>query len=140
MKVTQLLAVAAAQHGAFSRKQAGALGYNREAIRWQVRKGQWCQLTQDVFMIGGAPHSWEQRLWCALLEAGDSAVLSHRSAAQVLGIAGFSRDVVELTMRGTLRHALVLSRLHRTSWLPPEHITKRRGLRVTTVARCVFEL
>src|SRR4051794_3126624 len=116
MKDTELRIVAARQHAAFSRRQARSLGFNREAIRWRVRKGQWNQLTQDVFTISGSPETWEQRLWCALLEAGDLAALSHRSAAQLLGLPGFSRAVVELTLPGTPRHALALSRLHRTLW------------------------
>jgi hypothetical protein len=79
-------------------------------------------------------------LWCALLEAGPAAALSHRTSAQLLGVPSFSKDVVELTKRETLHHELALSRLHRTSWLPPEHITVVDGLRVTSIARCVFDL
>jgi hypothetical protein len=79
-------------------------------------------------------------MWCALLEAGPAAVLSHRTAAQLLGIPGFAKNIVELTKRETLHHELALARLHRTSWIPPEHITERMGLRVTSVARTVFDL
>jgi hypothetical protein len=79
-------------------------------------------------------------MWCALLEAGSAAALSHRTAAQLLGTPGYSRNVVELTKRETLHHELALARLHRTSWLPPEHVTVVDGLRVTTIARCVFDL
>jgi hypothetical protein len=140
MKDAELIELVKRQHGAFSRHQARALGFNREAIRWRVRQGRWQQHTQDVFTIAGAPPTWYQGLWCALLEAGSNAVLSHRTAAQLHGLPGFSKDVIELTKRETLRHDLVLSRLHRTSWLPLEHITERNGLRLTTVARCVFDL
>jgi very-short-patch-repair endonuclease len=140
MKASEFADVVHRQHGALSRLQARQLGYNRESVRWRVHQGQWHQHTQDVFTIVGAPATWEQRLWCAALEAGPSAVLSHRTAAQILGVPGFSKNVVELTKRETLRHDLVLSRLHRTSWLPAEHITERGGLRLTNVARCVFDL
>src|SRR4051794_35937949 len=111
--------VVAAQHSAFSRDQAASAGYNRSATRSQVRQGRWHQVARNVFTLAGSPATWYQRLWCALLEAGGASVLSHRSAAQLLGIPGFSKDVVELTKRETLHHDLVLSRLHRTSWLPP---------------------
>jgi hypothetical protein len=140
MKDAELIELAKCQHGAFSREQARTLGFNREAVRWRVRQGRWQQHTQDVFTIAGAPPTWHQGLWCALLEAGGNAVLSHRTAAQLHGLPGFARNVIELTKRETLRHDLELSRLHRTSWMPPEHVTEREGLRVTTIARCVFDL
>ena len=140
MKDAELIKLAKGQHGAFSRDQAREFGFNREAVRWRVRQGRWQQHTQDVFTIAGAPSTWHQGLWCALLEAGSNAVLSHRAAAQLHGLPGFARNVIELTKRETLRHDLVLSRLHRTSWMPPEHLTEREGLRVTTIARCVFDL
>src|SRR3954451_23012021 len=140
MKDAALIDLVHRQHGAFSRRQAGELGFNREAIRWRVRQGLWQQRTRDVLTIAGAPPTWHQGLWCALLEAGSKAVLSHRTAAQLHGLPGFSKNVIELTKRETLHHELVLSRLHRTSWIPPEHVTQRDGLRLTTVARTVFDL
>jgi hypothetical protein len=140
MRDLDLAALAATQHGAFSRDQTTTLGYNRFAVRRQVQSGRWRQHSRNVFTFEGSPVTWTQRLWCALFEAGDRAVLSHRSAAQLLGIPGFAKDIVELTKRETLHHELVLARLHRTSWLPPEHITERGGLRLTAVARCVFDL
>ena len=67
-------------------------------------------------------------------------MLSHRTSAQLLRVPGCSKNFVELTKRETLHHDLALSRLHRTSWLPREHITIVDGLRVTAIARCVFDL
>jgi hypothetical protein len=140
MKDSTLADLAAAQHGAFSRAQAAEAGYNRSATRSQVQQGRWQQWARNVFTVVGTPGTWHQRMWCALLEAGAAAVLSHRTGAQLLGVPGYSKDVVELTKRETLHHELALSRLHRTSWLPPEHITVVDGLRVTSIARCVFDL
>src|SRR3954452_24247589 len=134
MKHHDLAALASAQHGAFSRRQATEVGFNRYTVRRLVQSGQWQQHSGNVFTMVGSPATWHQRIWCALLEAGPAAVLSHRTAAQLLGIPGFSKDVVELTKRETLHHELALARLHRTSWLPPEHITERDGLRLTSVA------
>jgi hypothetical protein len=140
MKDPSFMDLVQAQHSAFSRDQAGAAGYNRSATRSQVRQGRWQQVARNVFTLVGSPATWHQRLWCALLEAGPLAVLSHRTAAQLLGVPGFAKNVVELTKRETLHHELALSRLHRTSWIPPAHTTERDGLRVTSIARTVFDL
>src|SRR4051812_274227 len=101
MKDSAFMDLISAQHGAFSRAQAGAAGYNRSATRSQVRQGRWHQVARNVFTLVGSPATWHQRLWCAVLEAGPAAVLSHRTAAQLLGVPGFTNNIVELTKRET---------------------------------------
>lgn len=136
----QIAATAATQHGVFSRAQAEAAGFGRDAIRYRVRSGRWERLTWNVFRLAGAPGSWRQRLMAAVLEAGDGAVASHRSAARLLGVPGFDGDDIELTHPECRDHRVDLSLLHQSSLLPEEHVLAVDGIPCTTLARTVFDL
>jgi very-short-patch-repair endonuclease len=133
-------ALAAKQFGFFSRQQAMEAGATRDAIRWRVRTGRWVRAGRDVFRIAGAPVTWHGELWAALLDAGAGAVVSHRSAAALLGIPGFRQGPVEISRRESQNHRVALGRLHQTFWLPEHHTRVIGGLRTTSLARTLCDL
>jgi hypothetical protein len=90
--------------------------------------------------MAGSPPTWHQRLWAAVLEAGGEAVVSHRSAAALLGVPGFARGPVEVTVRRGGNHRVTLGVLHETSWLPSNHVVDIEGVPCTTLPRCLFDL
>lgn len=76
----------------------------------------------------------------AVLEGGRGTVLSHRSAAALSGVPGFGKGRLETLRPESVDHVVRLSRLHRSSLLPPHHTTLIDGIPCTTVARTLFDL
>jgi hypothetical protein len=74
----------------------------------------------------------------AVLSSGPRAVLSHRSAAALWGLRGYSERAVEVTAP----HKSTSSRLVRRhrSLLPEDEIAVENWIPVTTVPRTVFDL
>lgn len=133
-------ATTAAQAGAVHRRQLHCLGYTRKMIRSEVAKHALEPLGSDVFVIAGVDGGWRQRAWCALLESGPGTVLSHRSAASLHEIGGFTMDRLDILELENKDHAGTRGTRHRTSWLPKDHLTCVQGLACTSLARTVFDL
>lgn len=135
-----IAAVAARQHASFSRRQAMEVGFDRRSVRWRLDSGRWDRLARDVFAMAGSPDTWRRRAMAAALEAGPGAVVSHRAAAALLRIPGYSAASLETTTRESVDHVVSLSRLHRSSLLPPNHTTVIEGIPCTSLPRTLFDL
>jgi very-short-patch-repair endonuclease len=72
-----------------------------DEIRTRLRSGRWQRLYAGVYatFTGAAPR--EAQLWAAVLAAGPGAVLSHQTAAELVGLGGDGR--VHLTVPGNRR-------------------------------------
>ena len=75
------------QHGVVARRQLLALGFTREAIRQRIWKGRLHPLYRGVYAVGRPELTQHDRWMAAILAKGPAAVLSHRSAASLYGIA-----------------------------------------------------
>lgn len=128
------------QFGVIGYHQARELGMSHAAIRWRVTNGDWQRCVGPTFRISSAPASWLQRACAALVALGPDAVLSHASAAWVLGLEGFDRppDVLDVTVDRARRVRLPGVTLHRPLDSVPRFTA--RGLRVTTLARTFVDL
>jgi hypothetical protein len=138
---TEIAELALRQGGVFTAHQASKVGAGEAVRRRRRESGSWVRLGGCVYRLRDHPVTWHGRLWAALLDAGGPiAVVSHRSAARLLGLPGRWGEVVEITKKRGWHHDVTLGRLHETSWLPPEHVVTVDGLACTTVARTVFDL
>lgn len=130
--------LAATQHGTFTATQIPGLPPG--VIRQRTTSGRWIRHRPGVFIIHGSPDTWERRLWLALLGAGEGSVVGRRAAAHLYGLAprwGVHIDIVQpeaSTPRAKPRSS------RRTSRLEPDHVTRLRGLPVTTIERTLFDL
>jgi len=79
--------LAANQEGALSSAQALAAGLSRRQIELRVTAGRWRRAARGVFVIAGAPDTWRQRAWVALLWSGQEGVVSHLTAAALHRLA-----------------------------------------------------
>jgi very-short-patch-repair endonuclease len=131
--------VAARQGGAFTFAQALAVGFSRGTVSRRLRAGRWRRVHPGVYVQGGAPDNDLQRLWCALLAVGPSAVLSHETAARLHG-ASFPLEPVTCTVAHGGHHRLPGVFAHQIDDLAARHRTQLHGLPVTTAARAVVEL
>ena len=134
-----LAELAAVQHGLVSREQARGLGFGDTSIHKRCLAGSFRALHPGVYVVGGAPDTWHQRMLGACLAASGLAVASHRSAARIWGLLG-EDDMLELTVcrpraprpRGVL--------WHRSRDLVPGHTTVREGVPVTNPMRTLVDL
>ena len=89
--------------------------------------------------MAGAPHSWHQKLMAVALWAPGAAV-SHRAAAALWELEGFSAGPVELSTNTGRKAPAGWIRLHRVSRLDPVDVTVIRTIPVTTPTRTLVDL
>ncbi|MBI2170010.1 MAG: DUF559 domain-containing protein [Actinobacteria bacterium] len=131
--------VARHQHALITTGQLTELGISRAELRTLLRRGALERVHARTYRVTGAPRTWEQQVMAACLSSGDDAVASHRSAAQLWGLAS-GLDVVEVVMpraRATELRGVVT---HRSSDLEPQDVTIRLGIPVTKPARTLVDL
>jgi hypothetical protein len=80
------LVVLDAQCGIVDRRQALRLGFSTRQIERRLSSGKWRRVHEGVYATFSGPLSREARLWAAVRRAGDGAMLSHQTAAEVQGL------------------------------------------------------
>jgi very-short-patch-repair endonuclease len=127
-----------AQNGAVKAEQLHAAGLTRHAILARVKRGRLVPRFRGVYILGDPellPLASES---AALLSLGESAVLSHRSAAAIWGLAQPHPQVIDVTVIGSRPHGREGVRLHYAKTL--EDVTTHSNLKVTTPARTLIDL
>jgi len=94
----KLCETAQRQAGIVSRQQAITAKMSPRAIEWKVRAGEWRQVYWGVYVTFTGPLSRPAQLWAAVLYAGEGAVLSHASAAELQGLVDQPADVIHVTV------------------------------------------
>jgi hypothetical protein len=94
----RLRELARLQGGIVSRHQAIKAGMSSGAVRWAVRRGTWQQVYPGVYATFTGPVRRPARLWAALLYAGPGAVLSHETAAELVGLADRQSALINVTI------------------------------------------
>src|SRR3954462_15418411 len=136
----EVINLASRQHGVVSTAQAAELGLGRHHIAARLSAGRWRLVHDGVYVIGAAPPTRHQALMAACLAAGGGAVASHRAAAWLWGLDGFSSAPTELTLatRRGARPVGVL--LHHTQRFHEVDRTVQAGVPVTTRDRTLIDL
>jgi very-short-patch-repair endonuclease len=132
-------ALARSQHGVVGRRQLAALGFNSDAINHRLQGGRLHRIHPGVYAVGTPALTRYGQWMAAVLSCGDGAVLSHASAAALWGI-GQSRGPIEVSVslpRSARRQGI---RVHRRVALPPEDVTRHRGIPVTGPICTVLDL
>lgn len=96
-----LARLAAAQHNVVSGSQLRELGFSSWSIQRRVQLGRWHRLFRDVFALGTPLLSAHGRLLAAALACGPHALVSHRAAAHIWGLARFP-GIEEVTVGRTV--------------------------------------
>lgn len=91
------------QHGVVTRAQALGSGLTLSAIRARLRSGRWQRVFDGVFTVFSGPLPRMAQLWAVLLRAGPGAMLSHDTAAEVVGLASGPSTVVHVTVPASRR-------------------------------------
>ncbi|HEY8544132.1 MAG TPA: DUF559 domain-containing protein, partial [Acidimicrobiales bacterium] len=115
-------------------------GVTREALRHRIGRGRWVWAARRVVRIAGVPETWESRLLAHVLSAGEGAVASHRAAAELWGLDGVGRGIIELTVPRPRWYRVPGVRCHRSTDLDRAPATVVRGIPVTPVSRTLLDL
>jgi hypothetical protein len=99
----RLTELARLQAGVVSRHQALSCGSTQDAVRWAVRKGAWQQVCPGVYATFTGQVGRRAQLWAALLHAGEGAILSHETAAELLGLADQAAARIHVTVPNARR-------------------------------------
>jgi len=132
--------LAARQHSVFSRVQALQVGFTVKQIKHRLATGRWRRVRQGVYALAGSTPSFEQEVMAATLWAGDGAVASHRTAAELYRIDGIrSRKPIHITVpRGRFPQAPGIV-THRTSLLGPGDTATVHGIPATAPTRILLD-
>ena len=74
------------QEGIIDREQAMRAGFSERQIAHRLNSGRWQRVHAGVYATFSGPLSRNARLWAAVRWAGEGAMLSHETAAEVQGI------------------------------------------------------
>jgi hypothetical protein len=144
MAERRLAEVARRQLGVFSRKQANRAGLSSRSVSRRVVRGTWTRVLPGVYRAASTPESWRQRLLAACLWAGDGAVVSHRTAARLLGLEGLPpmrpEEPVELTVPFGIRKKAPGFVVHQSRKLEPKDRRTSDGIAATSLARTLVDL
>lgn len=130
-------ALARSQHWVLAREQLLALGVHPDAIKHRVATGRLHPVHAGVYAVGRRELSREGQLMAAVLACGQGAMLSHRSAAELWGIAG--RAAFEVTVPAVRKPRRPGIRVHRRV-LDPAHTTRRRNIPITSITCTLVDL
>jgi very-short-patch-repair endonuclease len=125
-------------HGVFTRAEALMTGLTRHEIDDDLKAGRFELIYPAVYAFAGSPKTSEFFEAAACKWAGASAALSHRSALLAHGLISWRPERIEITTTARRCHdAPVL--VHRTNYLPPDHVIRMGGRPVTDIRRTLFD-
>ena len=131
--------LARGQNGAIGGDQLRAAGLTRSAIRARVGRGRLVRVFRDVYVLGDPELMPLALPAAALLAIGEGAVLSHRSATAIWGLADPDPDTIDVTLAARNPGRRRGVRVHRVKRLHPGDITTRSNLAVTSLARTAID-
>lgn len=128
------------QHGVVARRQLLALGYAARAIDHRLATGRLHLVYRGVYAVGRPELTARGRWMAAVLSCGPEAMLSHRSAAALWGIATSpgGRIDVSVPARARLRRTDVA--IHRRGGRALATRSRREGIPVTSPVLTIIDL
>jgi very-short-patch-repair endonuclease len=106
----------------------------------QVKAGGVIALHRGVYAVGHQALTWRGRATAALLAAGPSSVISHRSAAAAWRILPDASGPIHVTVVGGDRRSRRGLAVHRTPALDGRDVRPIEGVPVTAPARTLVDL
>lgn len=137
----QIREVAGRQHGIVSVRQLRGAGVPRHVVRRRIARGDFERVYRGVYAMGPVRgRRWRE--WAALLVAGETAVLSHDTAAELHGMIRSPRTdrPVHVTVRRGHPETRAGVCVHRTGSLHVDELSTVEGLPTTTPIRTLVDL
>ena len=134
------------QQGVLTRGQAIGAGLSRHAIAARVETGRWQRLHRGVFVTFSGPIPRGAQLWGAVLRAGDDAVLSHHTAAELCGLSDAPSASIHVTVPRqagplvipglVLHYSARISDARHPARLPPQTKLEETVLDLADISTC----
>jgi hypothetical protein len=86
------------QGGVLTYAQALASGLSRSAVQANVAAGRWQRMQRATFLTHNGPPSRSATIWSAVLGAGQGAMASHATAAELVGLTDDVKTLVHVTI------------------------------------------
>lgn len=138
-----LFEIASEQGGYFTTSQAAQCGYSNPLVSHHVKRGRFIRVRRGLYRLRDYPSSPREHVMAAWLAAGhETAVVSHESALDLLGLSNVIPEVVHLTVQRSKRYRRTTPgvAIHTTTrTLNPEDVTMRDGIRVTSPERSILD-
>jgi very-short-patch-repair endonuclease len=132
--------LARSQHGIVTRAQLAALDVSSDAVDHRLRAGRLHLVHRGVYAVGHRVLPREGRWLAAVLACGESAVLSHATAAVAWDLLA-ADGVIHVTVAGDAGRARRRGiRVHRSATLTPADTTTHRAIPITTPLRTVLDV
>jgi hypothetical protein len=134
--------LATQQHGLITRAQALALGMSSAGVQRRVRSGRWELLRRGVYCFAGTPKTRRRDILEACLGAGDAALASGFTAAELLRLPDvWSRDYIQLSVPPRVRRSTRGATIAATRFVrAADDRASCDGIPVTSVARTYVDL
>ncbi len=128
------------QHGVISRSQLRDLGMADASISESVARGYLHPVFRAVFAVGHRKIGPCGRMLAATIACGDGAVISHLTAAALLGLTDRPPAVVDVIAKGSSGRGIDGIRRHRVP--PPlgDEIGHCKGIPCTSPSRTIIDL
>jgi hypothetical protein len=135
--------LAASHHGAFTRSQAAEHGFHHRSLDRLVEVGVLRHAAPSVFVIRGAPRTWQQEAYVACLAAGGRGFLIGGGGARLHGVDGFITHAPILVAgprgcRVSLPGVTLTQRLD--TYDPDLDVTEIDGIPCSSFARTIADL
>jgi hypothetical protein len=128
------------QHGVVSIRHLQRLGYSKHAVSRAVANGRLHPLHRGVYAVGHTDLSLHAKCLAAVLGCGKGALLSHWSAAWLLGLMPATAPVPIHVTTPIPRKGRLGLLIHRSRTLTEEDRSMEHGIPVTSVARTALDL
>lgn len=134
-----LYLIAEDQAGYFTVQQAAAAGYSRQRLYDIARRGQLLHVSHGIYRLVHFPATRFEDLHIASLRTGPESVISHYSALAVYELSDVLPSInhVIIPRTGSRRRKGIQLHTHK---LEADEITRREGLRITTVERTIADV
>ncbi len=132
--------LAGRQHGVISRVQLRRIAFTAGRIDLLIDQGALRPLYRGVYAVGHTALTRRGHWMAAVLACGPSALLSHRSAAALWGIAPYAGKYIDVTTTRGGRTRRPPIAIHRSRCLLPEHRARRDSIPVTSLPRTLVDL
>jgi very-short-patch-repair endonuclease len=129
------------QDGVVSREQLFELGFSYQQIEWRVEHGRLHLIHHNVYAVGHRSLADHAHLVAALLSAGPTSFLSHRTSGAAYGVRVVNLRQLEVTVPGGTSRRRGTLIVHRSRHEPDaDDVRVRGGLRISSYARMLVEL
>lgn len=130
----------ARQHGVAARAQLRRIGLSDDRIDGWVRAGRLHRIFSGVYVVAPRRITERGRLYAAALACGPGAVISHRSAAWLLGLRETNPATVDIICTGQAGRKIDGIRVHNVPYPGPGEVRLVHGIPCTSVARTIVGL